>query len=92
MDWTNVMSLIDTKLLIVVVACWVVGFTLKQTPKIPNWTIIYVVTLFALVFTVSILGVTPVALLQGLLCGAVSVYGNQLVKQVKKATSDQDGV
>jgi hypothetical protein len=37
LDWTIAMHLIDPKLSIVVVACWVLGFILKKTPKVPDW-------------------------------------------------------
>lgn len=85
MDWTTVINLIDPKLFIVVAACWVLGYILKQTPKVPDWSIVYVVTVFSLAFAVWMVGFTPAGLLQGLLCGAVAVYGNQLIKQAKKA-------
>jgi hypothetical protein len=88
MDWTTVINLIDPKFFIVVVACWVLGYILKQTPKVPDWSIVYIVSAFALGFTVWMIGVTAAAILQGILCGAVAVYGNQLIKQAKKADGD----
>ncbi|MEK4062214.1 MULTISPECIES: phage holin family protein [unclassified Paenibacillus] len=84
MEWNTVANFIKPELLIVVVACWVVGYILKQTPRVPDWTIIYVVTLVALFAVCFTLGFTPESILQGILCGAVAVYGNQLVKQAKK--------
>jgi hypothetical protein len=45
---------------------------------------VYIVTAFSLVFAVWILGFTALSLLQGFLCGAVSVYGYQLAKQTKE--------
>ena len=38
MEWNVIMNLIDPSLYIVIAACWIIGFILKQTPKIPNWT------------------------------------------------------
>ena len=40
MDWSTVFSLIDTKLIIVLAACWVLGIAIKRIPRIPDWTII----------------------------------------------------
>lgn len=94
MDWTNwttLLSLIDPKLLLVVAVCWILGFILKQTPRVPDWTIIFVVTAFAIVFSILILGLTPTAILQGILCGAVAVYGNQIIKQAREGARDDAG-
>ncbi len=88
MEWNAIFNLIDPKLLIVVAACWVIGYILKQTPSVPDWSIVYIVTLLAVVFTVWLLGWSPEALIQGVLCGAFAVYGNQLVKQTKKGIDE----
>ncbi|BFH65048.1 phage holin family protein [Paenibacillus azoreducens] len=84
MNWDTIYELIDTRLLVVVALCWVVGYALKQTPRIPDWTIVYIVTLVAVLITVWMLGFGPEALIQGVLTGAFAVYGNQLVKQATK--------
>lgn len=84
MDWTSVITFIDPALLIVIVACWVVGYALKQIQRIPDSSIIFVVTAFAIVVVSLTQGWNVNSLLQGILCGAVAVYGNQIVKQVKK--------
>lgn len=84
MEWNAIYQLIDPKLLIVVAVCWIFGFMLKQTPKVPNWSIVYIVTLVAVLVTVWFLGWGPESLIQGVLCGAFAVYGNQIVKQTKK--------
>lgn len=89
MDWNTIWQLIDPKLLIVVAVCWVIGYVLKQTPLVPDWTIVYVVTLAAVLLSVWMLGFGPESLIQGVLAGAFAVYGNQLVKQAKK-TGDRD--
>lgn len=89
MEWNAVLEFINAELLIVVVACWIIGYVLKQTPKVPDWTIIYGVTVVAIVFAVVLLGFTAQSVLQGILCGAVAVYGNQLVKQAKKSGEDE---
>ncbi|MNI54485.1 hypothetical protein D3C73_1093830 [compost metagenome] len=90
MEWTTIINLIDPKLIIVVAVCWVVGLFLKQTPRVPNWTIVYIVSLVAMVFTVALLGFTPQAFLQGILCGAVAVYGHQLIQQARKVEGDRE--
>lgn len=81
MTWDEITDLIDPRLMIVVAACWVIGYMLKQTPAVPDWSIVYAVTAVAIVCACLILGFQVESVLQGVLCGAVSVYGNQLVKQ-----------
>lgn len=84
MEWTAVMEFINPELVAVVVACWIIGYVLKKTPKVPDWSIVYIVTLIAILFAVLMLGFVITSFIQGILCGAVAVYGNQLVKQAKK--------
>ncbi|TVX92237.1 phage holin family protein [Paenibacillus agilis] len=82
--WGAVANYIDPTLIIVVLACWALGFALKRTPNVPNWSIIYIVTAVAVVLAVGLLGFTTAAIIQGILCGALAVYGHQLVKQTSK--------
>ncbi|MDN4600054.1 phage holin family protein [Paenibacillus sp. F6_3S_P_1C] len=84
MEWEIINGLIDARLLVVLAACWVIGYILKQTPRVPDWTIIFIVTAVAIVFVLLMLGLSVESVVQGILVGAVAVYGNQLVKQTKK--------
>lgn len=84
MDWQTVFGLIDTQLLVVVAACWCLGYVLKRTPKVPDWTIVYIVTLAAIVVVIGLHGVSVQSIIQGVLCGAFAVYGHQVVKQAKE--------
>jgi membrane associated rhomboid family serine protease len=90
MEWNAIFQLIDLKLLIVVAACWVFGFVLKQTPSVPNWSIVYIVSAAALLLTVWLIGWGPEAVIQGVLAGSFAVFGHQIVKQAKeRAESDE---
>ncbi|MCY9734616.1 phage holin family protein [Paenibacillus alvei] len=90
MDWNVIFELIDPALIVVVAVCWVIGFALKHTPSVPSWTIIFIVTAIAIVFTTSILGLSAESVIQGILCGAVAVFGHQTVKQAKKGGAKND--
>ncbi|SDC70539.1 Phage holin family Hol44, holin superfamily V [Paenibacillus sp. UNCCL117] len=79
-------QLVDPKLLIVVAACWALGYVLKQTPRVPNWSVVYLVSVFALSVVYWMFGLTAEATVQGILCGAAAVYGHQLVKQAGNAS------
>jgi len=85
MEWNAIVNLIDPSLLVVVAVCWVLGYILKQTPNVPNWSIVYIVSAFAITAVLLLQGITVEAVLQGILCGAVAVYGHQLVAQAKKS-------
>ncbi|MGO4372873.1 phosphodiester glycosidase family protein [Paenibacillus sp. MCAF20] len=76
MEWSAIFELIDPKLLIIVGACWVIGFVLKQTPRVPNWSIVYIVTAAAVAFTVWLQGFSAEAIIQGVLVGAFAVFGH----------------
>jgi len=84
MEWSLIFEYINPELIVVVIACWIIGYVFKQTPLIPNWSIPYLVGAIAIVFVCLIQGFTVQAVIQGILCGAVAVYGNQLVKQGMK--------
>lgn len=84
MEWNVIIELIDPRLLIVVAACWVLGFVLKQTPKVQDWTIIYIILVVAILMTIWLIGFSPEAVLQGVLVAALAVFGHQLYKQTKE--------
>jgi len=83
-DWDTLFGLIDTSLMLVVAACWALGAIIKQTPRVPDWTIVYIVTIAAIIAVVALQGLTVQAVIQGILCGAFSVYGHQVVKQTRE--------
>ncbi|MCM3208481.1 phage holin family protein [Paenibacillus illinoisensis] len=82
--WDYIFQLIDPALIGVVVACWVIGYGVKQVPNIPNWSIVFIVTAAAIILTGFTLGWSVDSFIQGILTGAFAVYGNQLVQQTKR--------
>ncbi|MFD5020006.1 phage holin family protein [Paenibacillus sp. NPDC058367] len=88
MEWSAIANFIKPELLLIVVVCWVIGYILKQTPRVPDWTIIYAVTLVAIIIVVLTTGLNVDSVLQAILCSAVAVYGNQLVKQTRKGAGE----
>lgn len=89
MDWNMVWQLIDPKLILVVAGCWIIGFMLKQTPYVPNWSIVYVVVIAGVLLTGFLIGWGAESLIQGILAGAFAVFGHQVVKQAKNG-ADKD--
>lgn len=88
MDFDQIFTLIAPEFVAVVAVCWVFGFALKRTPHIPDWSIVYIVTLGAVILTTLSKGFHVQSVIQGILCGAFAVYGNQLVKQATKSKED----
>lgn len=90
MDFT---SYIAPELLILIPALIGLGAIFKHTNKIKDNFIPVILTGVSLVLTCLYVlgteGVTPIsiftALVQGIICAAVAVYGNQLFKQLTKA-------
>ena len=90
----NILNMIQGDLIIIIVVTYVLGVFLKTCERFPDWTIPFVLLLFAVVFSIlykAIMlseGFTPQAVLGGFLYGilvaGVAVFGNQLVKQGKE--------
>jgi len=85
MEWNLIFDYINPELIGVVFACWIIGYVLKRTPFIPDWSIVYLVGVVAIVFVCLIQGFSVQAVIQGILCGAFAVFGHQAVKQTVKA-------
>ncbi|MCM3748018.1 phage holin family protein [Paenibacillus pasadenensis] len=90
MDASVIQGLIKPELAAVVAVCWIIGFGLKHTPKVADWMLIYGVTTVGIVFTCFSLGWNVDSVIQGILCGALAVYGNQLFKQTVQALKKED--
>ena len=88
MEWTVIEALIVPELAGVLALCWVIGFISKRTPSVPDWLIIYIVTVVGVAITIALLGFSVDSIIQGVLAAAVAVYGNQLVRQTQKAVDN----
>lgn len=62
----------------------VVGAVIKSIEKIPNKYIPVILLVFGILGAVAILGLSPESVVQGILITGTAVYGNELVKQLKK--------
>lgn len=77
----NIIKFVPEQLLILVAALYVIGMFLKKTPKVVDWSIPWILIILGIGFSISILGVNPTSILQGVICAFCSVGANQLVKQ-----------
>ena len=62
----------------------IVGIILKDTEKFPDKFIPIILLGFGVLGAVAIMGITPESVVQGVLVTGTAVYGNQIVKQLKK--------
>lgn len=62
----------------------IIGAIIKNTDKIPDKYIPVILLLFGIIGAVAILGISVESILQGVLVTGTAVYGNQIVKQIKK--------
>jgi hypothetical protein len=62
----------------------IIGVILKDTEKIPDKFIPLILLGFGVLGAVAIMGVSPESVVQGILVTGTAVYGNQVVKQLKK--------
>lgn len=69
--------------LIIIPVLLIVGIIMKQTPKIRDWLIPYILLIFGIAFTIYLIGTNIDAILQGILLTGTAVYGNQLFKQTR---------
>lgn len=88
MDFNEVfdiaMSYITQEALILIPVLVILGTVLKRTPKVPDWSIPYVILGAGVLFSIAMEGLNPDAVIQGILVAGVSVLGNQLIKQFNK--------
>ncbi len=62
----------------------VIGMIIKNIEKIPDKYIPLILLGFGIVGSVAIMGISPESVIQGVLVTGTAVYGNQVVKQIKK--------
>lgn len=60
---------------------WIFGFALKQTPRIPDWTIIWILLALSICFSTIMYGFSGEGIINGIIAAGVAVLGHQMVKQ-----------
>ncbi|MDQ5984052.1 MAG: hypothetical protein RUMPE_01083 [Eubacteriales bacterium SKADARSKE-1] len=63
------------------IALFLIGLFLKQTPKIPNWSIPYILSVLGVIACNIIMGIGMESTIQGIIVTGVAVYVHQLGKQ-----------
>lgn len=60
---------------------WIMGYALKQTPWIPNWSIIWLLFGVSVSLGACAYGFTFDAIVNGIIATGVAVFGHQMYKQ-----------
>jgi len=77
----NLLDYIKEQAFILIPVLYVLGLMLKSNKKIQDWVIPWILTFCSILGAVLLMGLNINAVIQGILCVGVAVYGNQLVKQ-----------
>lgn len=80
----NVLNFIVDNALVLVPVIYVIGTILKGTEVVKDKYIPVILLPIGVLLSMFLLGFNVQAFIQGVLVVGVSVYGNQLVKQIKK--------
>ncbi|CEG26961.1 phage holin family protein [Bacillus sp. B-jedd] len=64
---------------------WIIGYALKQTPSIPDWSIIWILFAISLFLACFAFGLNIQAITNGIIATGVAVFGQQAVKQTLEA-------
>lgn len=79
MDW--ILDYLNENYYILVPILWIIGYALKQTPKVPDWLIIWILLGLSILLGTIAYGFSFDAISNGILATGVSVLGHQLLKQ-----------
>lgn len=77
----DLIKFVPEQLLIVVAALYVLGMFLKNSSKVADWIIPWVLLIFGIVGSIALSGLSAMAIIQGIICTGVAVLTNQLIKQ-----------
>lgn len=67
--------------LILIPVLMIIGKIVKNTPKIKNWLIPYILLVFGIVLTGFLIGFSVESFIQGVLVTGTAVFGHQIIKQ-----------
>ena len=86
----NLLTFIPENLLILVAAIYVMGIFLKKLESVKDNYITVILMLFAVAFSMVLIGFTATAFLQGVLCWGVAIGINQTSKQISRVNKEQE--
>lgn len=86
----DLVAFIPSQLAILVAVLYVLGYAMKNVSGLQNEYIPLALIAFSILFSVLLLGATPTAILQGIICWGVSIGINQTYKQMNPKEKTKD--
>ncbi|WP_454053553.1 phage holin family protein [Clostridium sp. Marseille-Q7071] len=86
----DIMSFITEKALILIPVLYIIGMMLKNTSKIQDWSIPWILLIVGIGSSIGLLGFNMESIIQGVLVTGTTVYTNQLFKQSTIKKKEQD--
>ncbi|WML44710.1 phage holin family protein [Neobacillus sp. PS3-40] len=77
----NLANYIMDEALILIPVLMIIGKIVKNTPKIKNWLIPYILLVLGVVLAGLMMGFSVNSFIQGVLVAGTAVFGHQIVKQ-----------
>lgn len=84
MDVNLILQYLRQEAWILIIVLWFIGYGIKKANFILDKWIPLILGILGAVFGVLLFGLAFPSALQGILAAAAAVYGNQILKQVKK--------
>ncbi|RDU38768.1 hypothetical protein DRW41_04200 [Neobacillus piezotolerans] len=81
----DLIKLLNQNYYFLVPALWVIGYALKKTPRVPDWSIIWYLFGISLVLAWIAFGFNVDAILNGILAAGAAVFGHQTLKQTMES-------
>lgn len=82
MDFTGIE--LHQSLVLVVPALLIIGFVMKQTPKCPDWAIIWAILVLGTIAGIITIGATVNGVTNGIIAAGLAITSNQVYKQATK--------
>jgi len=80
----DVLEFVSENVYVLVPVIYVIGIFLKQTPKIFDWCIPWILLAVGVALAIGLMGFSVEAIIQGALAAGGAVFTNQLIKQTEK--------
>ena len=78
--------------IILIPVLYIVGLMLKNTVKIKDWTIPWILLVIGVVGSIALMGLNTNAIIQGVLVAGATVYTNQLFKQSTEKKKEDESL
>ncbi|KAF0816731.1 MULTISPECIES: phage holin family protein [unclassified Cytobacillus] len=80
----NLLDFLNENYYMMVPALWVIGYALKQTPNVPDWSIIWILVIISVFSGSMAFGLSLEGVVNGIVAAGVAVLGHQMIKQTLK--------